>query len=193
MSKTKQAPPAAALRVPGHYWVQAGGKWEPVEWTGKEWWGIAMQRAYTEDELTMIGPLLPPPDPRQFLSLHDPMDLRAIGDFLMSTCVGETDQRLVDGIREARNNLYLIVGGGHCEFRVPPRQSDSLPDDLREAGWVVAVHNDYRLNGESHTFWLFTKQGRAIKGEGRSDREALNNCRRAAAKAELEMQQAALA
>lgn len=47
------------------------------------------------------------------------------------------------------------------------------PDDIRALGWVVAVHNDYRLNGEAHTFWLFTKDGRAVKGEGRTDAEAL--------------------
>ena len=46
-------------------------------------------------------------------------------------------------------------------------------DDLRRLGWAVAVHNDYRLNGEHHTFWLWTKDGRAVKGEGRTDEEAL--------------------
>ncbi len=44
---------------------------------------------------------------------------------------------------------------------------------LRSEGWAVAVHNDYRLNGEPHTFWLFTKGERALKGEGRTDAEAL--------------------
>lgn len=46
---------------------------------------------------------------------------------------------------------------------------------LRGRGWRVAVHNDYSLNGEFHTFWLFTHaNGRWIKGEGRSDAEALS-------------------
>lgn len=46
--------------------------------------------------------------------------------------------------------------------------------ELRSAGLTVAVHNDYRLNGEAMTFWLFTTpDGRAIKGEGRTDLEAL--------------------
>lgn len=45
---------------------------------------------------------------------------------------------------------------------------------LREAGWSVAVHNDYRLLDAPHTFWLFTHaNGRWIKGEGRTDTEAL--------------------
>lgn len=55
---------------------------------------------------------------------------------------------------------------------------EALPDDLRAAGWTVAVHNDYRQNGEAHTFWLFTRGTRAVKGEGRTDAEALNNARR---------------
>jgi hypothetical protein len=53
---------------------------------------------------------------------------------------------------------------------------ESVLDDLtllRVEGWAVAVHNDYRLNGEAHTFWLFTKGDRCAKGEGNSDREAL--------------------
>lgn len=50
----------------------------------------------------------------------------------------------------------------------------SSPDDIRAQGWSVAVHNDYRQNGMPHTFWLFTKDGRAVKGEGRTDAEALN-------------------
>lgn len=47
-------------------------------------------------------------------------------------------------------------------------------DLLRAGGWSVAVHNDYRLNGERWTFWLFTHpDGTWIKGEGRTDDEAL--------------------
>jgi hypothetical protein len=46
--------------------------------------------------------------------------------------------------------------------------------ELRGAGWSVAVHNDYRLHSEPHTFWLFTHPcGRWIKGEGRTDADAL--------------------
>jgi hypothetical protein len=45
---------------------------------------------------------------------------------------------------------------------------------LRAAGWTVAVHNDYKQNGELFTFWLFTHpDGRWLKGEGRTDAEAL--------------------
>lgn len=53
------------------------------------------------------------------------------------------------------------------------------PYDIRASGWVVAVHNDYHLNGVLHTFWLFTKGDRAVKGEGQSDLDALNQVRAA--------------
>jgi len=54
---------------------------------------------------------------------------------------------------------------------------ERLPDDIRAQGWAVAVHNDYRLDGVPHTFWLFTKDSVAVKGEGKSDAEALNQVR----------------
>lgn len=56
---------------------------------------------------------------------------------------------------------------------------DSVPDDIRAAGWAVAVHNDYRLAGVAHTFWLFTRGDRCIKGESLTDAEALNQIRAA--------------
>jgi hypothetical protein len=46
--------------------------------------------------------------------------------------------------------------------------------ELRDNGWSVAVHNDYRLNGERMTFWLMTHDcGLYLKGEGKSDAEAI--------------------
>lgn len=54
----------------------------------------------------------------------------------------------------------------------------STATDLREAGLTVAVHNDYRQDGEPRTFWLMTAvhkgQMIALKGEGKSDEEALD-------------------
>lgn len=45
---------------------------------------------------------------------------------------------------------------------------------IRKEGGMVAVHNDYKMNGEFHTFWLFTfPDGTFIKGEGKTDVEAL--------------------
>jgi hypothetical protein len=49
--------------------------------------------------------------------------------------------------------------------------------DLRSAGWSVAVHNDYRLNGAAMTFWLLTHPaGLWVKGEGATDAAALEAC-----------------
>ena|GEM_PF-3497018 len=50
-------------------------------------------------------------------------------------------------------------------------------DDIRQLGWAVACHNDYRVNGEPQTFWLFTKDGRSVKGEGPTDAHALDEVR----------------
>lgn len=44
---------------------------------------------------------------------------------------------------------------------------------MRTAGWSVAVHNDYKLEGKSFTFWLFTKGNQCIKGEAETDLDAL--------------------
>lgn len=58
------------------------------------------------------------------------------------------------------------------------KNGSSSPDDIRDDGWFVAVHNDYTLRNEKHTFWLFTKPIHgvtiAVKGEGSSDQEALD-------------------
>lgn len=50
---------------------------------------------------------------------------------------------------------------------------------LRAEGWRVAVHNDYMLNGVLHTFWGLTRGASFVKGEGRTDEEALVDAQRA--------------
>ena len=56
----------------------------------------------------------------------------------------------------------------------------SILYDLRAEGWRVAVHNDYRQDGNDFTFWLFTHpDGRWAKGESDDDREALQEVRNA--------------
>lgn len=45
--------------------------------------------------------------------------------------------------------------------------------ELRDGGWMVAVHNDYTLGGQRRTFWLLTKGTRFAKGEAHTDEEAL--------------------
>lgn len=60
-----------------------------------------------------------------------------------------------------------------AEQQLAEREGLGLLARMRAAGWCVAVHNDYRLHGESFTFWGFTRDGRFVKGEGRTDEEAL--------------------
>lgn len=83
------------------------------------------------------------------------------------------------GHRDARHAAADIVN----EFSSRPAAL-AAPDDIRARGWAVAVHNDYRLNGVANTFWLFTKDGCAVKGEGKTDAEALNEVRAALAAAQ---------
>jgi len=48
---------------------------------------------------------------------------------------------------------------------------------FRANGWMVAVHNDYMLNGMPMTFWLLTHpSGRFVKGEGETDEIAILEC-----------------
>lgn len=53
-----------------------------------------------------------------------------------------------------------------------------LLTQLRENGWVVAIHNDYKLAGDHRTFWGFTKGERWLKGEGNNDVKALEEIER---------------
>lgn len=63
------------------------------------------------------------------------------------------------------------------------RVLEASPEDLRAKGMSVAIHNDYRLNGENYTFWLMVRRdGMSFKGEGKTDAEALNQIRAMIAK-----------
>ena len=73
---------------------------------------------------------------------------------------------LKEQLSDAQDEIYILQEGS--------------PNDIREAGWNVAVHNDYRLDGEVFTFWLFTHpDGRWVRGEGKTDAEALRQVRSA--------------
>ena len=69
---------------------------------------------------------------------------------------------------------------GHAKTQTtgkPVGTMERILADLRENGWRVAVHNDYRLDGRDMTFWLFThKAGLFIQGEARTDLGALRIC-----------------
>lgn len=99
----------------------------------------------------------------------------------------EVDDEVPDDAHLWENPVSMNLTAGHLRaaffavkdavvetFSGDPRSS---PDDLRKAGWSVAVHNDYRLDGVAHTFWLFTRDGVAVKGEGETDADALDAVR----------------
>lgn len=83
---------------------------------------------------------------------------------------------ILDPLVRAFTELMNTIVRDRCEIN---RMKDELAakspaDRLRAEGWAVAVHKDYRMHGAPQTFWLFTKDGKAIKGEGASDDIALN-------------------
>ena len=87
------------------------------------------------------------------------------------TCGGPCDGPCEEGDEQFRQSQPSPIGRCSCEILAK----------LREAGWSVAVHNDYRLGGVAHTFWLFTHaDGRWAKGEGATDFEALRDIARRA-------------
>ena len=57
------------------------------------------------------------------------------------------------------------------------RLRQAIPDDLRAAGWCLAVHSDHQLGDEAHTSWVFIKGDRCLTGKGRTDAEALEQAR----------------
>lgn len=109
--------------------------------------------------------------------------LRAWADVRDEEAVAEpTDEAKRDRTALLRAAADLIEQSGRaaCASDALRLASAVTADDMRALGWAVAVHNDYRLHGEPHTFWLFTRDGCAIKGEGRTDAEALRDARAAA-------------
>ncbi len=97
-------------------------------------------------------------------------------------CGGGVDLSGSGSSVKCRSCLYFAAFRCHAALgELAKRAAATLEERLRrirEAGWAVAVHNDYRLNGVPHTFWLFTKGGMevglAARGEGLSDAIALN-------------------
>jgi hypothetical protein len=85
---------------------------------------------------------------------------------------------------------------GRRDFTAPPgdegQGSDfatpGMPDDIRAAGWTVAAHSDYRLNEEPHTCWLFTKGSRNVRGEAKTDAEALDKVRQEIVRLDAEIE-----
>ncbi len=75
------------------------------------------------------------------------------------------------------------VARGRSE--VSDLEASNRPNDIRAKGWMVAGHHDYRRDGEFWTSWLFVKVGHAIRGEGRTDAEALGRVRAQIAELEI--------
>lgn len=85
-----------------------------------------------------------------------------------------TDQDRLKGLYDVLTNVqWFYQRDADSELKLPAHLE--ILRIMREKGWRVAVHNDYEQDGELCTFWLFThkESGRFLKGEGRTDEEAM--------------------
>ncbi len=91
------------------------------------------------------------------------------GGYIYDIC--ETGEHILIAFsKEKAIEIVNILNTGSVK-----ESSDKVLENLRNAGWVVAIHNDYHQNGELHTFWLMTHpNGNYLKGEGKTDCEALS-------------------
>jgi hypothetical protein len=75
---------------------------------------------------------------------------------------------------QAGQKIADILRNDKAQREGQRRSLTSMLRILRENGWTVGVHNDYRQGGKLMTFWLFTHpSGRWLKGEGESDENAV--------------------
>ena len=79
---------------------------------------------------------------------------------------------------ELRTALRAVASNKAINERAARGSLEELLDKFRQNGWRVAVHNDYSKDGEWHTFWLFAKGNQCIKGEAKTDIEALQIARK---------------
>jgi hypothetical protein len=101
------------------------------------------------------------------------------------------DGRPIDFIQQEQHTkgaLWLaFTKGMEAEQPHPAAPADAgdaimALSEMRAKGWTVAVHNDYRLDGQPMTFWLFTHEAseRFVKGEGPTDWAAVKQALAAA-------------
>lgn len=89
----------------------------------------------------------------------------------------ESDGKAHISLRDLRQILeqHLIVVN---PTEKAAAQAGMILNQLRQAGWTIAVHNDYRLQGEAYTFYCLTHpSGWHVVGEGKTDADALRICR----------------
>jgi hypothetical protein len=88
-----------------------------------------------------------------------------------------------EGGDDARALGEALAGCGLTLPKAAPTEGEAILDGLRSAGWQVAIHNDFRIEGRPRTFWrmVHPETGRYVDGEGDDDGKALAACRAAAA------------
>lgn len=92
----------------------------------------------------------------------------------------KSDKITIDEILESRTQRGEALAAAAKAAR---ESSFEMFVKMRQDGWTLAVHTDYRLNGKPHTFYLWTHEetDRFVNGEAVSDYLAMELCLDAAA------------
>lgn len=93
---------------------------------------------------------------------------------LLGWSYGADAESVLHEVSELKSGHTTAAADSSAELKTEP--DSAVLARLRDAGWMVVCHNDYWLKGERYTFWSFARGREYLKGEGRSDREALEEC-----------------
>lgn len=132
-------------------------------------------------------------------AINDTAPLISISPPMIPPLTEEQREALREGLSRITSLAMLSESPYMSPYMKAQREFDArasgatILQNLRDAGWMVAAHNDYYQHGELHTFWLLTYgdknenhgmdgTGVYIKGEGKSDLVALAICEEQAAK-----------
>lgn len=105
-----------------------------------------------------------------YYSLPEGKELSGADNEISITIRGQEQVAIV---MKALHAAGFVHAQGAPAAEAQPANVAERVQKLRDGGWMVAVHNDYRQDGKLRTFWLFVRDGRAVKGEGDTDAEAL--------------------
>lgn len=83
-----------AIRTAGYYWVMYGQEWEPGFWSDGHWTLISEQEKVVDDDLSLIGPRIVPPNQHELFPLEKPSLMTASTKEERSTYVDDAQQRM---------------------------------------------------------------------------------------------------
>lgn len=81
-------------RTAGYYWVMYGQEWEPAFWSDEYWMLIGDETHVEDDDLSLIGPRLVPPNQHELFPLEKPSLITAATQEEPLAYADEAQQRM---------------------------------------------------------------------------------------------------